>query len=251
MNNKAVSPLLWIGIILIIVVVVAALALGGGPPATPQPTSGLQVQFSGVTQVWNDTVPQTLPWGNVAPSMSYTMNLTVTNLNPQTVNLLLLTTEPQGSHHTWPKNNTALLANRTATADLTLITDTSITAGEYTWLLLASNSTTSTTPTPQPTNPATVKKNCTIATGGVGAATIKVTNMNAGGSIILTPSSIPYTVLFTPGDNLKFEVTPLAEYAFNAWTFSDGTFPQNNPVLTVVATETFTVTANFLLVTGI
>jgi hypothetical protein len=250
MNNKAVSPLLWIGIILIIVVVVAALALGGGPPATPQPTSGLQVQFAGVTQTWNDTVPQTLPWTNVAPGMSYTMNVSVTNLNPQTVTLVLLTSEPQGSHHTWPKNNTALLANRTASSDLTLMTEQSITAGEYTWLLLASNSTVP-TPTASPTgSPTVTRQNCTIATSGVGAATIKVTNMNAGGSITLTPANIPYTVQFTSGDTLKFEVTSLAEYTFNAWTFSDGTFPQNNPVLTVAAAASFTVTANFLLGAG-
>lgn len=224
----------------------AAFAIGNDqlPPAT----TGLAVTFDGAAQTWNATAPQPLTWGSVAPSMAYTKNVTVTNNLNQSVTLILYTTEPAGCTQTWPRNMTELAANKTTSADLTLNTASTITAGDFTWLLAASNSTQpAATPTPTSTAQPTTKLNCTI-NSEVGAEQIKVTNVNAGGSIILTPPVLPYTLSFTVNDTLKFEVTPLPDYTFNAWTFTGiDLFPQDAPTYTFTANASFTITANFLL----
>ena len=248
MNNRA-SATPYVAALVIFIVVVVAIVLATGTPPQATQTSGLAVKFDGVTQTWNNTVPQTLSWGQVTPSMTYTKNVTVTNLNNQTVTLILYTTEPQGNIHTWPKNNSALVANATTNADLTLTTDSTITAGTYTWLLLASNSTVQPTPTAtvNPSATPTIEKyNLTIA-AGTGVSTINVTNLNAAGSIVLPSSMLPYTVSFTSGDVLKLSVTPQEAYVFNAWTFSDDSFPQSTTTITLTPTANLTVTANFLL----
>lgn len=181
--------------------------------------------------------------------MSYTKNVSVTNMQTQDVTLILKTTEPAGSTLSWPKNNTYLPVNQTAYADLTLTTAASITAGDYTWKLLASNSTAS--PTVSPTNsgtPAPERFNCTIIAGTAGVQFITVTYVNRPGSGITIPADmLPYKLPFTSGDTLKFEITPLATYLFNAWQFSDGTAPQSTPIVTLTATDEFTITAMLIL----
>lgn len=181
--------------------------------------------------------------------MSYTKNLTVTNLQDQGVTLILRTTEPAGSTLSWPKNNTYLPVNQTTSADLTLTTAAQITAGDYNWMLLASNSTAS--PTPTPTNsgtPTPERFNCTIIAGTPGVQFITVTYINRPGSGITIPvDMLPYKLPFTAGDTLKFETTPLASYLFNAYQFSDGTAPQNTPTVTLTATDEFTITAILIL----
>jgi hypothetical protein len=242
----------FIIIAIIAVIVIIAFASSSSPTETT-PTNGLLITFDNNPVTWNDTIHQSLYWGQVAPSMSYTKNITVTNLNPSSVTLILLTTEPQGSHQTWPKNNTILLANRTTTADLTLTTETSITAGDYTWLLLASNSTTLITPTPSSsTGPTPTPKpigQVTVAISGVGITAINFTNVGVG-SILLLPTTMPYTQTFSIGATLKFTVYLDTGYTLNAFTFDDGTFPYSQTLTytrdTNQSPQNFTITANAL-----
>lgn len=246
MNNKAVSKALVIIVLFVIVGLIAAAWASSGNAPAPKPTSGLLVTFDGTQQSWNDTYYQNLNWATIAPAMSYTKNVTVTNLNPTAVTLIFYTKEPAGSVHTWPRNNTVLSANYTTSSLLTLTTAPQITVGEYQWLLVGSNSTTQATPTPNPSG-TTAKQNCTVNVNGAGISNIKVSNINAGGSYIITTGHFPYTFQFTSGDTLKFEAMTTQGYTFNAYTFSDGTFPQDNPILTLEATDTFTITAEALL----
>jgi hypothetical protein len=233
-------------IILIIVAVIGGVVWAGGGTSTTS-TNGVTVQFNGVDQTWNDTTPIVLDWGQPAPLMSYYKNMTVTNSGNTTITPIIITTEPVGAHLTWLKNNTAVPAGQSTSADLTLTTDATLAAGSYTWRFIPSNILATPTPTPTPTPISETRYNCTIKTSGVGIATIKVTDTTKGGSIILTPSTLPYNVTFTSGDALKFETTTITGYTFNAYTFSDGTFPQSNPTFNCIATAEFTITANCLL----
>jgi hypothetical protein len=86
---------------------------------------------------------------------------------------------------------------------------------------------------------------CTVQ-AEIGVASIKISNQNTGNSIIKTGADLPYSFNFTVGDTLKFQVTTLAEYTFNAWVFNTGTFDNHNP-LNLKPTDSVTMTANILV----
>jgi hypothetical protein len=250
-NNKAVTGV-QIGVILLIIAVVVAIvvAVSGSAPPTETPKTGLLITFDGVQQTWNNTTPQQLNWGSVAPSMSYTKNVSVTNLEPQTLTLILKTSEPQGSHQSWPKNNTALAPNATTFADLTLSTSSPMESGSYTWLLQGSNGTITPTTSPTPTGtPAPQSFNCTVKAQN-GIASVNVTNLNQPGSgYTIIQGNFPKTFIALEGTLLKLEVTLVAGYTFNGWTFNDGTFPQSTNSIIVLVSKSFEVTAESLLTT--
>jgi hypothetical protein len=250
-NNRAMTAIQGIIVAaIIIILIVAGAYVASQPTATTDPKSEIQVWIDTVEQ-GNLTTTQPLSWGNPLLGNTYTRNFTVYNRGNQTLNIALVTTEPQGWTSAWPANNTALPPFNTVQGNLAVTLSNLAGQGTYMWILHATNGSLPTpTPSTTPTETPTAQYNCTIKTNGVGLNTIKISQVGTMGAITLTQTDIGtagYNLTFTVGASLKFETTTIEGYTFNAYTFSDGTFPQSTPTFTATATAPFTITANFLL----
>ena len=70
---------------------------------------------------------------------------------------------------------------------------------------------------------------CTV-NGDVGLDQIVIINQNTGKSIIKTTANLPYTFNLTEGDTLRFNVTLIEGYNWNAWEINQYPwFAQDNP----------------------
>ena len=70
---------------------------------------------------------------------------------------------------------------------------------------------------------------CTV-NGDIGIAQVTITNQNTGKSITKQYANLPYTFNLTEGDTLRFNVTMLEGYAWNAWELNQYPwFAQDNP----------------------
>jgi len=66
--------------------------------------------------------------------------------------------------------------------------------------------------------------------GDIGIAQVTITNQNTGKSITKQYANLPYTFNLTEGDTLRFNVTMLEGYAWNAWELNQYPwFAQDNP----------------------
>ncbi len=80
-------------------------------------------------------------------------------------------------------------------------------------------------------------RTCTV-NAELGIAAVNITNTNTGKSIIKTAADLPYTFNFTAGDTLKFNVTTLPNYQWNAWEISAPPwFAQDNPYYLKIETN--------------
>ena len=69
--------------------------------------------------------------------------------------------------------------------------------------------------------------------GAVGLSQVEITNQNTGKTIIRTAAELPYTFNLNKGDTLKFNVTVLEGYIWNAWELNRAPwFAQDNPMIT-------------------
>lgn len=81
---------------------------------------------------------------------------------------------------------------------------------------------------PRRNNPAGLLT-CTV-NGDIGISQIVITNQNTGKSIIKTYADLPYAFNLTEGDTLRFNVTMLDGYVWNAWEINQYPwFAQDNP----------------------
>ena len=245
MNNKALTTVqgILIIIVLVIAVIAAAFALSGAPTETAP--SDITVFIDTVQQNVNLTQPQTLDWGAVVAGNTYTRNFTVTNTGTQGLNLLLLTTEPYGATQTWLYNNTKLEPNTYASGSLVLNLAPNANGGIYTWRLLATNNTIiQPTPTPVATPEPNETYQFTINTG-TGAANINVTiNTN---KITLLPASLPYTIIYHQGDAVTFRTEAITGYSFNFWEIPGDTPTNANPFTLQNPHGNFTITATYIV----
>jgi len=70
---------------------------------------------------------------------------------------------------------------------------------------------------------------CTIQ-GDIGINQVVITNQNTGKSIIKTAANLPFAFNLTEGDTLRFNVTLLEGYAWNAWEINQYPwFAHDNP----------------------
>jgi hypothetical protein len=70
---------------------------------------------------------------------------------------------------------------------------------------------------------------CTVESE-IGIETITITNQNTQKNIIRSDVDLPFTFNFTAGDTLKFNVTTIAGYKWNAWLINQAPwFADNNP----------------------
>jgi len=246
MNRKAVTSLQAVLLIIVIIGVIAAVAfsLGSAPTSV---NSDITVYIDTAKQSGNISEPQTLTWSNVQAGNTYTKNFTVTNTGSAVYNLLLLTTEPAGTTQTWPCNNTQISPSTYSEGTLTLTLSATPQAGSYTWMLLATNSTTTITPTPNPSaTPIPNSLGFTIQ-ASTGVQNITITR-NSQPSFTLLPTDLPKTYTFTPGDNLKFLCGIDQYFTWNGWEFNDGSMPHmNNPIILVNASGNFTIKATTIM----
>jgi hypothetical protein len=83
----------------------------------------------------------------------------------------------------------------------------------------------------KPSNPKG-KAVCTVSSGiGLQSVLITVSGSSAVKSIIKTAADLPYSFNYTIGDQLTLNFTTLPDYKWNACTFGDGTFDNNNPLI--------------------
>jgi hypothetical protein len=248
-DKKAVTAVQGVIALILIVVVVGGIAwAASGPAATTDPKSEIQVWIDTVEQ-GNLTVAQPLSWGSYILGNSYTRNFTVYNRGNQTLNIALITTEPQGWNSTWGTtiNNTALPPANTLQGNLKVDISTLAGSGTYTWFVKVANGTLPTpTPSTAPTETPVAQHNVTIKTQGVGIELINVTRAGGGGVPVLASEigAAGYNITFTTGDVLTFKAYTIPDYNFASWVFSDGTFPQNTATVIIVMPDyDFTVTA--------
>ena len=254
-NHKAISTLAAVFILCILIasVVGLALMLGGSSPSS---NPDITVYIDGAKQTGNYSQPQTLNWGSVSALNTYTKTFNVTNTGTQTYNLILITSEPAGSTQTWAYNNTKLNSMSYASSTLSLTLDAEPTAGPYTWKLLTSNSTAPTpTPTvnpsetPAPTNtpaPTATPNNLQFTIHLQGVDTFGSFNVTIGSAKIpLLPSDFnpSYTLKFTSGATLIFQIEVPADYQFIRWDFSNNNPDTHNPLSLTNVSESFEITA--------
>jgi hypothetical protein len=232
MNMKLIA----IGIVIILIIVGVVVAASGGeqPPTSTQ--QEITVYIENVETTWNDTVPQQYIWGSIAPLHNYDRNFTVHNNGNQTLTLNMFTTEPHGSTQSYSANGTILYPSTSNYGTFTLTTESTMTAGDYTWRLVASNGTapiTSPTPNPSATPTPTAAPTYTLTLDVDTKAAFKnVTFTNdAGDKITLTPNTdLPKTFTFTQADSLILTANMNPGYSFNVWEFNDGTFKDGTTI---------------------
>ena len=87
---------------------------------------------------------------------------------------------------------------------------------------------------------------CTV-NGDIGIQTVNITNQNTGKSILRTASELPYSFNFTADDTLKFQVTMIQGYKWNAWEINQNPwFAQDNPFL-IRTIKDLTIEANCIV----
>ncbi len=243
MNNKALTSIQGIIIIIAIVIVAVLIAavLSATPAATEQPVT---VTIDGETQTNNYTQPQVLTWDNAIAGWTYSKNFTVTNNTPENVTVTLIAVAPAGASLTWDLNNTALAPSASASAPLQV---TSYVVGSYSWKLATSNLPPTATPTA--TEPTQQKYTCTIKIDPASDA-ITTLNVTVGGSKIpLYPEDIDasgYIVNFTSSETLRFQVGADSGYVFVRWDLSNHNPTTDNPLILSNIHEDFVITAKLV-----
>jgi hypothetical protein len=74
---------------------------------------------------------------------------------------------------------------------------------------------------------------CTATVNGaVGLSQVSITNQNTGKTIIRTAAELPYTFNLNKGDTIRFSITVLSDYVWNAWEMDrEPWFAQDNPLV--------------------
>jgi hypothetical protein len=70
------------------------------------------------------------------------------------------------------------------------------------------------------------------ASSGGRLSQVSITNQNTGKTIIRTAAELPYTFNLNKGDTIRFSITVLSDYVWNAWEMDrEPWFAQDNPLV--------------------